>query len=254
MAALKRIVHAIFMSLGMFCAIPCPYRPWDDGARNLMVAFLPLVGALVGLVWWSVSAFLALFGVPAPLAAALLCAAPHLATGFLHLDGFMDTSDAILSRRPAEEKLRILKDPHTGAFAVISLAMLLLISFGACLTLAERRTGLPAFFFLPVIVRACAGTAVSFMRPLGHSQYAGAYRERTQAVHALIPCLLGLTALAASALLYGAPSLLPLAAAAGAYALAARGASRALGGFSGDLSGYALVIAEAGGLVALALL
>ena len=247
---MKRIVHAIFMSLGMFCAIPCPYRPWDDGARNLMVAFLPLVGALVGLVWWGVSALLALFGAPAPLAAARVWAAPPRAPRVLQIDGVMDPSDAL----PAEEKLRILKDPHTGAFAVISLAMLLLVSFGACLTLAERRTGLPALFFLPVIVRACAGTAVSFMRPLGHSQYAGAYRERTQAVHALIPCLLGLAALAASALLYGAPSLLPLAAAAGAYALAARGASRALGGFSGDLSGYALVIAEAGGLVALALL
>lgn len=51
-------------------------------------------------------------------------------TGMLHLDGFMDVCDAILSRRSKEEKLRILKDSATGAFAVIPLVILFFLQFG----------------------------------------------------------------------------------------------------------------------------
>ena len=105
------------MAWGMFLAIPCPARRWNEAARRKMVACLPLVGVIVGAVW-------ALCGwlgglLPRPLAAALCAAAPWLATGFLHLDGFMDVCDGILSRRELETRRRILKDSHCGAFAVI---------------------------------------------------------------------------------------------------------------------------------------
>ena len=65
------------------------------------------------------------------MAGAVLAGWPWLATGFLHLDGFMDSCDAILSRRDLEERRRILKDPHTGSFAVISLVILTILSLGA---------------------------------------------------------------------------------------------------------------------------
>ena len=35
------------------------------------------------------------------------------------MDGFADTVDALSSCQTRERKLEILKDPHTGAFAVI---------------------------------------------------------------------------------------------------------------------------------------
>ena len=41
---MKRIWNAFCMGLGMFTALPCPYRPWDDDARDLMLVMLPLVG------------------------------------------------------------------------------------------------------------------------------------------------------------------------------------------------------------------
>ena len=63
------------------------------------------------------------------------------------MDGFMDTSDALSSYRTKEERLRILKDPHIGAFAVISLLMLVgLFLFSASLLIHQSR-GLPLFIF-----------------------------------------------------------------------------------------------------------
>ena len=65
-----------------------------------------------------------LFGVLAVLSGVLI-------TGGIHLDGFCDTADALYSRRPQEEKLRILKDPNCGPFAVFSVVLALLVSLGA---------------------------------------------------------------------------------------------------------------------------
>lgn len=44
-------------------------------------------------------------------------------TGGIHLDGFMDTSDALGSHASIEKKLEILKDSHVGSFAVISVVI-----------------------------------------------------------------------------------------------------------------------------------
>ena len=63
---------------------------------------------------------------------------PFILTGMLHLDGYMDVCDALLSRRDKQEKLRILKDPHTGAFAVISVIMLFILNFSTLHTVISN--------------------------------------------------------------------------------------------------------------------
>ena len=88
-------VYGFFMAWGMFLAIPCPKKVWRESARRRMLACLPLVGCIVGGVW-ALCACLVQW-LPGPLAAALLAAAPWLATGFLHLDGFMAGSEQLPS-------------------------------------------------------------------------------------------------------------------------------------------------------------
>ena len=50
-----KVIRAFFMCLGMFSALPCPWRPWDEDARGLMTACLPLVGAMIGGLWYALS-------------------------------------------------------------------------------------------------------------------------------------------------------------------------------------------------------
>jgi adenosylcobinamide-GDP ribazoletransferase len=54
-------------------------------------------------------------------------AIPIIVTGGFHIDGFMDTSDALASWGDKEKRLEILKDSHVGAFAIIRLVTLGLI-------------------------------------------------------------------------------------------------------------------------------
>ncbi len=88
------------------------------------MACLPFIGAVVGGLWALAAWGLGYLSCPGPVRALVLAAVPWLATGFLHLDGYMDVCDAVLSRRDLATRQRILKDSHCGAFAVISLGLL----------------------------------------------------------------------------------------------------------------------------------
>ena len=66
-------------------------------------------------------------GIGAVAASFIGTAIPLLVTGGFHVDGFMDTTDALSSYREKEERLRILKDPHIGAFAVIGVVIYYLL-------------------------------------------------------------------------------------------------------------------------------
>ena len=85
------------MAWGMFLSIPNPLPRWNEKARGQMLTCLPLVGLLVGGLWtlcfWLLSRW------TSPAVRLLLAVLPWLLTGFIHLDGYMDVCDAILSRR-----------------------------------------------------------------------------------------------------------------------------------------------------------
>lgn len=63
-----------------------------------------------------------------------MAALPWLVTGFMHLDGYMDVCDAVLSRRELATRQRILKDSHCGAFAVIGMVLLALCQWSVFLS------------------------------------------------------------------------------------------------------------------------
>ena len=268
-----KYIQAFFMSLGMFSSIPCPYRPWNEKARHLMLVFLPMVGLVTGLIWYGLYLLADRINIPIQLQTAVLMLYPYLITGFIHLDGFMDTSDAVLSRRPLEEKLRILKDPHAGAFAVISVAVLFIICYGSMSAALEQvhfkqslgiSEGDPmlALILIPVITRCCSAVAVMAGKPLAHSQYREESDAKKPAAEIIAVCLIGLAAIAGSLLIgagfYGIEATwsvpVVLAGAVLAYLTALFGAARQLKGVSGDIAGYSLTIAEAFALVMLALL
>ena len=150
-----------------------------------------------------------------------------------------------MSRRDLETRQRILKDSHCGAFAVICLALLVLCQWAVFLS-AEALPLWP-LALIPVASRACAALAVLTLRPMSTSQYSAMTRGGAPVVFAAIvlAAVCGL-----SVLLWD--SFAPLAAAV-CYWLAAWYAFRQLDGMSGDVSGFALTIAELGGAAVLVL-
>lgn len=244
---MKKTIKAFFMCLGMFSSIPCPYRPWDEDARSLMTACLPIVGAVIGLIW-ALIAMIAGAILPEALAAAIIAALPFLLTGFMHLDGFMDTSDATLSWRPLEDRLRIIKDSHTGSFAVVNVVLLVMFMYASAQS--ALKADLRALILIPVISRCCSAFCVITLKPLGHSEYKGldTHTEQRIAILAiwLIALIIGFAWLGTTGWVLLLETL--------GYAIAMGWAARIMKGVSGDLAGFALSIAEVCGLALLAII
>ena len=126
---MKKYFHACMMCMTMFCYIPCPYHGWDDEARPLMTLFLPVVGAWIGILWTLTAYLVNWLGLPLLVGTAILCAYPFLVTGGMHMDGYLDVTDAVKSWRDLDERRRILKDPNVGSFAVIAGILLVMAQF-----------------------------------------------------------------------------------------------------------------------------
>ena len=251
---MKRLLKGFYMSFTMFCAVPRPIHVWDDKCLNVVLPCFPLIGAFVGAVWWGVSELILLSGIHIMLTAAVLTIVPFLLTGFIHLDGFMDTSDAVLSRRPIEDKLRILKDPHAGAFAVIMLAVLFILQFAAMYVAAEKEKLLPLFLLIPVISRSCAAMSILCLKTLEQSNFALMFRQKTGIQHKLFIVVILIAALVLFYFIAGINGLIVATAEVAGFALAMLYAYKDLKGVSGDIAGYALVISELCAIIAMAFL
>ena len=131
-----------------------------SGAPGSLVSargWFPLVGLLLGTVLASIDVItLLVLGADFPgrsrgtvtyfpistilLWSILLVVTMVVLTRALHLDGFMDSCDALLGGFDRERRLAILRDPNVGAFAVIGVVCLLLIKV---LTIAELPPAIP---------------------------------------------------------------------------------------------------------------
>lgn len=107
-----------------------PRFEWKEDDMATSLDFFPLVGAVIGALICALNIG-PLSAIDPYVRAIISVLIPILVTGGFHLDGFMDTSDALNSYGEPEKKLEILKDPHIGAFSVISLVKLLLAALAA---------------------------------------------------------------------------------------------------------------------------
>lgn len=97
----------------------------QDLARSL--AAFPLVGVLLGAFLALVRAALAGLGFSDLAAGVVVALAWVAATGNLHLDGLMDTADALGAGSHREKALQIMRDSRLGAHGVIAGAGALLL-------------------------------------------------------------------------------------------------------------------------------
>ena len=246
---MKTYFHAFAMCQSMFCAIPFPGNLWDEKARDKMLLFLPLVGLEIGLIWAGLAWLSGALHLPALVKGLVLAVWPYLATGFLHLDGYMDVTDAVGSCRSLERRREILKDSHVGAFAVIGIVLLLLSQF-AVMASAKETADFWILVFVPAVSRCCSALAVTVLKPMSTSQYAGRKKNKAHAAVLLGQLMLYLVL---GFLLCGGYGLVLPGCLLG-YGLALRKAYRSLEGMNGDISGYALSLGELCALAVYALI
>ncbi len=235
---MKTYLHAFAMCQSMFCSIPAP-QVWDEKAKDKMLLFLPIVGLEIGAIWAVLAWVCNFLNLPALVTGLILCAYPFLITGFIHLDGYMDVTDAVKSWRDLERRREILKDSHVGSFAVIGIVLLILSQF-AFFASAPLDANILILIFIPAISRCCSSLAVTGLKPISTSQYANQKKPKS---HMVVLTVMLVAFLAAGFLLCGKYGFALIGGLVG-YSLALRRAYKSLEGMNGDISGYALTIGE----------
>lgn len=237
-----RVFSSLVIAFSTYSRLPMPRVDWTDANRRYALCFFPMIGLAVGgtlALWLWICDLLAL---NAFLRGAVGAAIPLLVTGGIHMDGLMDTSDALASWQPREKRLEILKDHHVGAFAVLVCAGYLLVMAGL---LSECGLGdavsLTACFLLSRAASAALSVSLKQARPGGMLEGFA----RTAAGRAVLIC----------AALYGFCGVFAVCARSswGLMIPAALGAvtvwyihmaRKNFGGVTGDLAGWFLQMAE----------
>ncbi|MWC31212.1 adenosylcobinamide-GDP ribazoletransferase [Paenibacillus sp. MMS18-CY102] len=136
--AIKQGMQGVIAAIQFLTRIPIPLQvPFDPPTLARSLYAFPFAGLLIGLLTGGGAALLQLLDTPM-ISAALLLGWWILLTGGLHLDGWMDTADGVLSGRSRERMLDIMKDSRVGAMGAIAGFVLMLVKFAALYTLFDR--------------------------------------------------------------------------------------------------------------------
>ncbi|MBQ8655368.1 MAG: adenosylcobinamide-GDP ribazoletransferase [Clostridia bacterium] len=183
-----RVIRSFVIAFSTYSRIPMPQVKWSDENRRYAMCFFPLIGAVIGLMLWGWLWLCDKLGMGALLRGAVGALLPLLATGGIHMDGFMDTSDALAAWQSRERRLEILKDSHVGAFAVMGCAGYLLLAAGL-LGEAAAADGplLLCAFMISRAMSAWALAAFRSARPKGMlDAFAQAAHKRMVAVSCIV--------------------------------------------------------------------
>ena len=258
---MKKYFKGFLMAISMFTVIPLPRYEWDDeGGKNIM-KFYPAIGLIVGLIWYGVFRLLNLLGASIMVITAITLITPFILTGMLHLDGYMDVCDALLSRRDKQEKLRILKDPHTGAFAVISVVMLFVVNFSGVYTVISNsikdnainniNTSAVGLILIPIISRSLMGYLLLSKESMKRSSLGAFFKQGTGKIDRFILLSFLIISSIISIFIFGICGLIMSLAMILVSTFLVNSAAKEFDGMSGDSAGYGLVIAETIGVLVL---
>lgn len=127
---MKAVFNSFIVAFSMYSKIPMPKVPWSKGNMRYVMCFFPLVGSVIGVLVYLWSKLSLSLPVSDVFRTVILILIPLIITGGIHMDGYLDTMDALSSYGSKEKKLEILKDPHTGAFALIHCVIYFFLTYG----------------------------------------------------------------------------------------------------------------------------
>ena len=237
-------MKSIVIAFAMYSKIPMPHVEWDKRSLSWALCAFPLVGAVIGAALYGWLYLAELWGLTA-LKAAGAVLLPLALSGGIHLDGFCDTCDALSSHQSRERKLEILKDSHTGAFAIICCCLYLLVFYAVWREVTASGNSAVVLALTPVLSRSLSGLAAVSWRNARGSGLLATFTEPVDGKKARI--VLSLCFVAASAAMGAADVYQGGGAVLGAaltflfYHLMAY---RQFGGITGDTEGFFLQVCE----------
>lgn len=241
---MKKICKAFIVAFSIYSRIPMPQFAWESEDMQYHLCFFPWVGAVIAglefLWFW----FAGKMGMGQVIYLCLAAAIPLLITGGFHLDGFMDTCDALHSWQDREKKLEILKDPHIGAFSVICLLTAVLLGMGFLSEIRDVKVAAVTClsFFLARTLSGIGVVTMPSAKKNGMLQTFSSTAAKKVVLGSLI--LQGILCVAGMLAICWYAGLLAAATAGFSYLYYWKMSQKQFGGITGDLAGFFVTVTE----------
>jgi adenosylcobinamide-GDP ribazoletransferase len=118
-------VRSLRFALSLLTVLPGPAAGPTTRLAAGALRWAPVVGAALGAVAGGLLLGLAALGVPSLVAGLLTVGFLALATRGMHVDGLADTADGLGCYGPPERALAVMREGGVGAFAVVTLVVVL---------------------------------------------------------------------------------------------------------------------------------
>lgn len=240
---MKVLWESCVIAISMYSKIPMPRVEWNEKNMKYSMCFFPFVGVVISILMNVLGTFLWNRGVGRLFFAIFMTLLPLLITGGIHMDGFIDTVDAVRSYGDREKKLEILKDPHVGAFAIIGVAMYLLWSVAIWSEASVEM--LPLIGCGYVLSRALSGMSVVTFPAARNSGLLHTFQDGAKGRTVRITMICFLLGSAVLSVLWGnVIGWLQLGIAGLSFCYYSWLCRKQFGGVTGDLAGYFLQLCE----------
>ena len=142
------VIKGLKGMFGFFTIMPVGMESIETISKYFFLC--PLVGLVLGAIAGAVG-FASNFILPETIAGFLVLVTIQLLTGFHHLDGLLDLSDAAMARGDTKRRIEVMHDMYTGAAAIAS----------GVIVLALTGLAYGNFAFLDILIAAIVAEVVA---------------------------------------------------------------------------------------------
>lgn len=127
----ERILFSLLAAFRFLTLLPVSWKAERDGDYlKSSLYFFPVVGGMIGLLVGGIGVQLTGF-LPFPVVSVIVVILLAVVSGCLHIDGLADSCDGLLSARPREKMLAIMRDSNVGAMGVMGIVSVFFLKISA---------------------------------------------------------------------------------------------------------------------------
>ncbi len=178
------------MCFSMYTTIPMPYIEWEEKYYKYIIIYLSFVGLAIGLIWFFLTNIICKVLIPLTVKTVIVCFIPLFLSGFIHIDGYMDTCDAIFSRANLEKKHKILKDSLVGAFAVIGILIIAFVYYISIYEILKANKSLLSLIFIPIFSRGITSLFIIKIKPISKEGFIASFKKDLNNKHFFVILLI----------------------------------------------------------------
>ena len=240
---MKNLFESMLIAFSMYSKIPMPKVEWNEKNMKYAMCFFPMIGIVIGVCVQIIGTLLIKSTFGSLFFSVIMTLLPIMITGGIHLDGFLDTMDALSSWGDKEKKLQILKDSNSGAFAIIGMGCYLLCNIALWSEVSVEM--LPLIFCTYVLSRALSGYSVVTFQTAKNSGLAKTFQDAAQKNRVKITMYCWIVISFGCMLVYNLKNAITMFVAGALFFQYYKYlCKKQFGGITGDLAGYFLQVFE----------